>query len=218
MSKAALAEYVFVNTVHNTGFLIRLENFAIACIIENNISVKKENQKTKYFIVSSDEMRELNLFKKLPDSHSVVDRLCDILNLNEPDLDEVEYILQFLSIPSVLTKLERKTVLQKHKSHNQQNMIREKQRNDYKSMSPVEKQALVKKHELKYKEINPIKKQALLKNEHLKYKEMDPINKLNLLENLHLEYRKMDPTKKQILENLHLKYKEIEPLEKKDFS
>ena len=52
VSKAALAELVFVNTVHNTGFLIRLENFAIACIIENNVSVKKKNQKTKYFIVS----------------------------------------------------------------------------------------------------------------------------------------------------------------------
>ena len=128
------------------------------------MSVKKEKQRTKYFIVSPDETHELiNLFTKLPDSHSVVGRLCDILNLNKPDLDEVEYVFQFLSIPSVLTNLERQTVLRKHKSHNQQNMICENKRNDYKSMRPVEKQALVKKHELKYREMNPIKKQALLK-------------------------------------------------------
>ena len=85
------------------------------------MSVKKENQRTKYFLVSPDETCELNLFKPLPDSHSFVSRLCDILNLNEPDLDEVEYILQFLSIPSELSKLERQRILQKHKSHDQLN-------------------------------------------------------------------------------------------------
>ena len=111
VSKTAFAELIFANTVHNTGFLIQLGNFALACIIEINMSVKKERQMTKYFIVSPDETRELNLFKQLPDSHSVVSRLRDILNLNEPDLDRVEYILQFLSIPSVLSKLERQRVL-----------------------------------------------------------------------------------------------------------
>ena len=59
--------------------------------------------------------------------HSVVGRLCDVLNLNEPDLDKVEYILQFLSIPTVLTNLERQRVLRKHKSHDQQNTVREKE-------------------------------------------------------------------------------------------
>ena len=82
VSKAALAELIFANTVHNTGIFIRLGNLALACIIENNMSVKKENRRTKYFIVSLDETRELNLFKPLPNSHSVVGRLCDILNLN----------------------------------------------------------------------------------------------------------------------------------------
>ena len=68
------------------------------------MSVKKKYKRTKYFLASPDETRELNLFKPLPDLHSVVGRLCDILNLNEPDLDDVEYMLQFLSIPSVLPK------------------------------------------------------------------------------------------------------------------
>ena len=89
--------------------------------------------------------------------HSVISRLCDILNLNEPGLEEVEYMLQFLSIPSILPKLERQRVLQKHKSNDQQNTARENKRNAYKSMSPVEKQALVKKHKPKYKEMNSTK-------------------------------------------------------------
>ena len=134
------------------------------------MSVKKENQRTKYFIVSPDETRELNLFKPLPNSHSVVGRLCDILNLNEPDLEKVVYILQFLSIPSVLPKLERQRVLRKHKSNDQQNTVRENKRNNYKSMSFVQKQ-------LKYKEINPIKKQALFKKLEIKYHQMDPTSK-----------------------------------------
>ena len=215
LSKAAFAELIFANTVNNTGFLMWLANYALACIIESNMSVKKEYKRTKYFLVSPDETRELNLFKQLTDSHSVVSRLCDILNLNEPHLDEVEYILQFLSIPSVLPKSERQRVLRKHKSNDQQNTVRENKRNDYKSKSTVEKQALLKRLELKYDQMDPISKQNLLENLQLKYKEMDPINKQNHLENVHLKYKQMDPIKKQVLlENLHLKYKEMDPIHK----
>ena len=96
VNKVALAELISANTVHNTEFLIWLENLPLACIIENDISVKREYQKTKYFLLAPDKMCELNLFKHL--SYSVVDRLCDILNLNEPDVDEAKYNLQFLSI------------------------------------------------------------------------------------------------------------------------
>ena len=217
LSKAAFAELIFANTVNNTGFLIWLANYALACIIESNISVKKEYKRTKYFLVSPDETRELNLFKQLTDLHSVVGRLCDILNLNEPRLDEVEYILQFLTIPSVLSKSERQRVLRKHKSNDEQNTVRENKRNDYKSKSTVVKQALLKRLELKYDQMNPISKQNLLENLHLKYKEMDPIWKQNLLENLHLKYREMDPIRKQnLLENLHLKYKEMDPINKQN--
>ena len=192
-----------------------LANYALACIIESNMSVKKEYKKTKYFLVSPDETRELNLFKQLTDLHSVVGRLCDILNLNEPHLDEVEYILQFLAIPSVLPKPERQKVLRKHKSNDEQNTVRENKRNDYKSKSTVEKQALLKRLELKYDQMDPISKQNLLENLQLKYKEMDPINKQNRLENVHLKYKQMDPIKKQVLlENLHLKYKEMDPIHK----
>ena len=49
VSKVALAELISANTVHNTGFLIWLENIPLACIIENKMSLKKEYQKTKYF-------------------------------------------------------------------------------------------------------------------------------------------------------------------------
>ena len=216
LSKAAFAELIFANTVNNTGFLIWLGNYALACIIESKMSVKKEHQRRKYFLVSPDETRELNLFKELTDSHSVVSRLCDILNLNEPHLDEVEYILQFLSIPSVLPKSERQRVLRKHKSNDQQNTVRENKRNDYKSKSTVEKQALLKRLELKYEQMDPISKQNL-ENLHLKYKEMDPIRKQNLLENLHLKYKEMDPIRKQnLLENLRLQYKEMDPITKQN--
>ena len=91
--------------------------------------VKKEYHRTKYFLVASDEMRELNLFKQLSDSNSVVDRLCDVLNLNEPDLKEAKYVLQFLSIPCVLPELERHRVKRKHKSNDQLNTARENKRN-----------------------------------------------------------------------------------------
>ena len=177
VSKVAFAELICANTVHNTGFLLWLESIPLACIIENNMSVKKEHQKKKYFLLAPDETRELNLFKQLPDSHSVVGRLCDVLNLNEPDLHEAKYIIQFLSIPCTLEKLERRRILRKHKSNDQKNMVRENKKNNYKSMSPVKKQALLENLELKYKE-----------NLHLKYKEMGPVRKKIFLEKQAMVY------------------------------
>ena len=44
VSKVTLAEIIFANSVHNTGVLMWLENFPLACIIENNMSVKRVPQ------------------------------------------------------------------------------------------------------------------------------------------------------------------------------
>ena len=129
----------------------------------------------------------MNLFKQLPDSYSVVGRLCDILNLNEPDVNEAKYTLQFLSIPCVLANSERQRILRKHKSNDQQNTIRENERNNYKELNPSKKQALLENLQLRYKEMGPIKKQTLFKKLELKYNEMDPTNKQILLDNLHLK-------------------------------
>ena len=65
---------------------------------------------TKYFIISSDETCKLSLFKELPDPHFVVARFCDVLDFNEPDLQEVKYIIQFLSSSSTLAKSEMQKV------------------------------------------------------------------------------------------------------------
>ena len=197
VSKEALAELICANTVHNTGFLLWLESIPLACIIENNMSVKKEHQKKKYFLLAPDETRELNLFKQLPDSHCVVGRLCDVLNLNEPDLHEAKYIIQFLSIPCTLAKLERRRILRKHKSNDQKNRVRENKKNNYKSMSPAKKLALLENLELKYKEQNPMKKQTALENLQLKYKEMDPVRKKIFLEKQAMVYKAMDSSKKE---------------------
>ena len=160
VSKVALAELIFANTVHSTGFLLWLQSIPLACIIENNMSVKKEHQKKKYFLLAPDETRELNLFKQLPDSHSVVGRLYDVLKLNEPDLDEAKYIIQFLSIPCTLAKLEKQRIRRKHKSNDQKNMVRKNNKNNYNSMSPVKKQALHEKQAMVYKAMDSSKKEA----------------------------------------------------------
>ena len=79
-------------------------------------------------------------------------------------------------------------ILRKHKSNDQQNTIRENERHNYKSMSPLKKETLLNRKELKYKEMDPRIKQPLFKKLGLKYNEMDPINKQILLDNLHLKY------------------------------
>ena len=93
---------------------------------------------------------------------------------------------QFLSIPCTLEKLERRRILRKHKSNDQKNMVRENKKNNYKSMSPVKKQALLENLELKYKE-----------NLHLKYKEMGPIRTKIFLEKQAMVYKAMHSSKKE---------------------
>ena len=182
-----------------------------------SVKREKEHHRTNYFLVAPDETRELNLFKQLSDSNSIIGRLCDVLNLNEPDLDEAKYVLQFLAVPCVLAKLERQRVLRKHKSNDQQNKVLKNQRNNYKSMNPVKKQALFKKQELKYKEINPIKKQALLEGLEVKYKQMHPTKKQVLLENLQVKYKEMEPLKKIFLEKQAKVYKAMDSSEKEGY-
>ena len=104
-SKIALETVITDNAPQNMGFLLWLSNYCFGCIIHGHINRKKAT--AKYFIISSDETRELNLFKELPDPHSVVARFCDVLNFNDPDLQEVKYIIQFLSSSSTLEKSEK---------------------------------------------------------------------------------------------------------------
>ena len=95
-SKDALAVVISTNTTNNTGFLISFDTDQLACIIQNKTSAETRSNRPKYFLLALGETRKLNLLKALPDPSSVVNRLCEYLNLNEPQLEQTEYILQFL--------------------------------------------------------------------------------------------------------------------------
>ncbi len=95
--------------------------------------------------IASNETCQLNLSKELPDSRSVVDTLCDYFY--EPGLNETnyDYVLQFLSNLSTLTKSEKQKVLWKHKSNEQKEKVRQNQKN-YKS---IKNQALCESKQCK---------------------------------------------------------------------
>ncbi len=141
------------------------------------MSVKNKSWRTKYFLLAPDENHDLNLFKELPDSHSVVDRLCEYLNLNEPDLEKTEYMLQFLSTPCSVTRLEKQRILQNHKSNMQKEKIQETKKKNNKFMCPIKKKFLNETKVIKYKQMDPIKEKVLNESKVLKYEQMDPIKK-----------------------------------------
>ena len=196
-SRDALAVVISGNTMNNAGFLICFENSSLACIIQDRKCVKT-SQRTKYFLLAADENREVNLFKELPDSRSVVDRLCEYLNLNEPDLQETEYMLQFLSIPCSVTRSEKRRILRNHKSNEQNEKIRETKKMNNKFMCPIKKKVLNESKVLKYKQMDPIKKKVLNESKVLKYKQIDPIKKKVLNESKVLKYKEMDPFQKNV--------------------
>ncbi len=179
-SKDALAVVISCNTMNNAGFLICFENSSLACIIQNRKCVKT-SKRTKYFLLAADESREVNLFKELPDSRSVVDRLCEYLDLNEPDLEETEYMLQFLSIPCSVTRSEKQKVLRNHKSNEQNEKIQETKKRNNKFMYTLKKKVINETKVIKYKQMDPIKKKVLNQSKLLKSKQIDPMKKKFLM-------------------------------------
>jgi hypothetical protein len=100
-SRVRLETVILSNAKQNTGFLIWLSNHCLACVIVN------QRKQTKYFILSSTETCELNLLKPFSDPHPLVSRFCDILELTDPNIEEAEYLIQFLSCQSTPTKSEK---------------------------------------------------------------------------------------------------------------
>ena len=200
------------------GFLTWLSNYCFGCIIHNQINRKRPT--TKYFIISSAETRELNLFKELPDPHFVVARLCDVLDFNDPNVQEVKYIIQFLSSSSTLKKSEKQKVQRKHKSTKQSKLYKERLRNKnalkYKEMDFGKKRELSIKNSLKYKEMERGKKSELRKKNALKYKEMESGKKSELRKKNALKFKEVDPTKKKVInKNKVAKYRATDPSDKK---
>ena len=197
-SKIALETVIADNAARNMGFLIWLSN-CFGCIIHNQINRKRPT--TKYFIISSAETRELNLFKELPDPHFVVARLCDVLDFNDPNVQAVKYIIQFLSSSSTLKKSEKQKVQRKHKSTKQSKLYKERLCNKnalkYKEMDSGKKRELSITNSLKYKEMERVKKSELRKKNALKYKEMESGKKSELRKKNSLKFKEMDPTKKK---------------------
>ena len=185
-SKLSLESVIMANAVQNKGFVIWLSNYCFACIVHKQVYRKRE--KTKYFIVSSDETRKLNLFKELANAYLVVNRFCDILDFNNIEEQEVKYTLQFVSTTSTLTNLERKKVL---REHFKMNALK------YKEMDQDKKNELSKKNSLKYKNMDSLKKKVLNEKKSVKYHAMDPCEKKVLLEKQSISYKQMETSAKK---------------------
>ena len=58
----------------------------------------------------------METFKPFSDPHPLVSRLCDKLQLNDPNINEVNYLIHFFSCQSTLTKSEKRKAQRKHKN------------------------------------------------------------------------------------------------------
>jgi hypothetical protein len=209
-SRVPLETAILSNAKQNTGFFIWLSNYCLACVIVN------QRKQIKYFILSSSETRELNLLKPFSDPCPLVSRFCDILQLTDPDIEEAEYTIQFLSCQSTLTKSEKQKVQRKHKYTKEKELLCENKRKRYKSVDPIQKGDLSNKNALKYSEMDPVKKEELCKRKSIKHKEMDPLVKRKLNENKSAKYHVMTPSKKkELLEKKVMKHNAIDPSERK---
>ena len=207
-SRVPLETVILCNAKQNTGFFIWLSNHCLGCVIVN------QRQQTKYFILSSSETRELNLLKPFSDPHPLVSRFCDILELTDPNIEEVEYLIQFLSCKTTLTKSEKQKVQRKHKYTKQKEVLCENKTKIYKCMDPIKREALCNKNALKYKSLNPSEKEALLEKQAMSYKEMGTSEKEACLErnksNMKRKYHVINSPQKEKKQEAYKKSKSTE--------
>ena len=64
------------NSIQNTGFFISLWNYFIACVMQD---APNKEEKTKYFLLSINETRELKILENVTDSTSAMNKLCNLL-------------------------------------------------------------------------------------------------------------------------------------------
>ena len=77
----------------------------------------------------------------------------------------MEYLIQFLSCKTTLTKSEKQKVQRKHKYTKQKEVLCENETKIYKCMDPIKREALCNKNALKYKSMYPSEKEALLEKQ-----------------------------------------------------
>ena len=126
-SKHVLEKLILDNTTENTGFLLWLSTYCLSCIFQH---VDNKNQKTKYFLVASNEKQTINLFEKFNDSSSVINKICNIIT-QKLKCEEIEYNIQFISCSCQLTKSERQKIIRKHKSTIQKSLLADKSKENY---------------------------------------------------------------------------------------
>ena len=195
--------------------MIWFSNYCLACII---VSLR---QQTKYFILSSSETHELNLLKPFSDPHPLVSRFCDILELIDPNMEEAEYLVQFLSCQTTLTKSEKQKIQRKHKSMDpiKKEALCNKNAMKYKSMHPSEKKAVLEKRAISYKEMGTSEKEACLKrnrsNMKRNYHAMTHSDKKELLQKQVMKRKPLNPSQKEaVLKKRVISYKEMDTSEK----
>ena len=207
-SKHDLERLILDNTTENTGFLLWLSNcHCFACIFQHA-------KKTKYFLVSCGEKQTINLFEKLNDSESVINKVCNIV---KPDLkcEEIQYNIQFLSCSSQLTQSEKQKIIRKHKSTMEKRSIADMRKDKYANLEPAKKKIKTEKADLNYKSMGHFKKKAILETKAKKYKSMDPLKKSILVQTNAQKYKSINPIKKNILvETNAQKYKSMDPIKK----
>ena len=212
-NKDLLVSSIIKNTVDNTGFLLWLSDYCIACIFDHQ-------KCTKYFLLTYNEMQQkFGLFEKYSSPNFLVNKLYEI-STEVLKREEVGYTVEFLSCLHQLSKSEKQRIVRKHKSSEHKRAISEKRKSDYANLQAARKKQCLEKFRKeqteKYKLMDPLKKKALLETKAEKYKSMNPLKKKALLETKSKKYKSMDTlTKKSVLETQSEKYKSIDPLKKK---
>ena len=109
-------------------------------------------------------------------------------------MEEAEYLIQFLSCQTTLTKSEKQKIQLIHKS-----------------MDPIKKEALCNKNALKYKSMHSSEKKAVLEKRAISYKEMGTSEKEACLErnrsNMKRKYQEINSPQKQKKQEAYKKSK-----------
>ena len=112
--------------------------------------------------MSCDESQTIDLFEKITDSDSLLNKLCDIPS-HKLKSDEIQYNIQYVSCLCQLTKPEKLKITKTQKSSTQKKLIVDRKLEKYANLEPAKKKIKIEKVASKYKNMD-IEKKKVPKN------------------------------------------------------
>ena len=210
-SRLILQKLICDNMYGNTGFLLWLSNYCLACIFQYNLRIKN----MKYYLITFNDDGSVKIFNNFCDVECLIEMIIDTAR-KELGWNEVHYCIKFLLCSCEISNTLRQKIMRKHKPYGCKQLIANREKYNYREMEPSKKRRCLSNKAEWYKSLDSTEKEKLLSDKAEWYKGLDTIEKQKVLSRNGGRYKSLDTKEKQkLLSDRAEWYKSLDVTEKR---